>query len=140
MKFNFFLIIIIAITFLSCQTLNAQSYTTVTKSCGSCGRSVPNNSRIGDYCPYCGVRWGYENTKNTFRTQSQIRSSDASYYVRNERAYFQNTADFATQRNAYVIKGDAVFARIDRNGFVYVIYVNSFGQVTKGWLSKSDLE
>lgn len=30
---------------------NSQSY------CGACGRIVPNSSRIGDGCPYCGVIW-----------------------------------------------------------------------------------
>jgi predicted RNA-binding Zn-ribbon protein involved in translation (DUF1610 family) len=44
----------------------SQSYSTESKNCGSCGKSVSNNSRVGMYCPHCGVRWGYENeTKKT---------------------------------------------------------------------------
>jgi hypothetical protein len=36
--------------------------TAVSKSCGSCGRGVPSSSKVGDTCPHCGVRWGYETT------------------------------------------------------------------------------
>ena len=44
----------------------SQTYTTESKNCGSCGKSVSNNSRVGMYCPHCNVRWGYENeTKKT---------------------------------------------------------------------------
>jgi hypothetical protein len=30
------------------------------KRCDHCGRTVPSNSKVGDTCPYCGVRWGFE--------------------------------------------------------------------------------
>lgn len=45
--------------------IKAQSYTTRSKSCGSCGKQVSIHSKIGDYCPHCGVRWGYENERRT---------------------------------------------------------------------------
>ena len=45
--------------------IKAQSYTTQSKSCGSCGRKVANNSQVGMRCPHCGVRWGYENEHRT---------------------------------------------------------------------------
>lgn len=45
--------------------LKAQTYTTESKSCGSCGKAVSNNSRIGMTCPHCHVRWGYENETKT---------------------------------------------------------------------------
>lgn len=45
--------------------IKAQSYTTQSKSCGSCGKEVSIHSKIGDYCPHCGVRWGYENERRT---------------------------------------------------------------------------
>lgn len=45
--------------------IKAQSYTTQSKSCGSCGKQVSIHSKIGDYCPHCGVRWGYENERRT---------------------------------------------------------------------------
>ena len=50
--------------------IKAQSYTTQSKSCGSCGKQVSIHSKIGDYCPHCGVRWGYENERRTtYRSQ-----------------------------------------------------------------------
>ncbi|RZK05200.1 MAG: hypothetical protein EOO46_16015 [Flavobacterium sp.] len=46
----------------------AQTTTTVSKKCGKCGKSVSINSKIGDICPHCGVRWGYENSTTTSTT------------------------------------------------------------------------
>jgi hypothetical protein len=34
----------------------------VTKTCSQCGGAVAVTSKVGDYCPHCGVRWGYEKT------------------------------------------------------------------------------
>jgi DNA-directed RNA polymerase subunit RPC12/RpoP len=46
----------------------AQTYTqTVTKRCGRCGNEVSATARVGDVCPHCGVRWGYENSSTTTR-------------------------------------------------------------------------
>lgn len=43
------------------NSIFCQTTTTESKSCGSCGKKVSNNSKIGMTCPHCGVRWGYEN-------------------------------------------------------------------------------
>lgn len=68
MKYLLFLVILIgAITFNANDSF-AQTTTTVSKKCGKCGKSVSTNSRIGDICPHCGVRWGYENTTTTSTT------------------------------------------------------------------------
>ena len=40
------------------QPAVAQDY--VEKTCGNCGKVVPDDSEVGDYCPYCGAYWGYE--------------------------------------------------------------------------------
>lgn len=61
----------------------AQTYTTESKSCGSCGKAVSNNSKIGMRCPHCGVRWGYENetrTTNHNKTYKQPSNSYQSSY------------------------------------------------------------
>jgi predicted RNA-binding Zn-ribbon protein involved in translation (DUF1610 family) len=55
----------------------AQTYTTESKSCGSCHQSVSIYSKIGDYCPHCGVRWGYENT--TKKTKKSYEYSTPTY-------------------------------------------------------------
>jgi predicted RNA-binding Zn-ribbon protein involved in translation (DUF1610 family) len=52
---------------------NAQTYTTVSKSCGSCGGSVSEYSRTGQRCPHCGVIWGQETTKRSSRTTTKIK-------------------------------------------------------------------
>ena len=46
-------------------TLLLQAQTTVSKSCGKCHKPVSEYATIGDVCPHCGVRWGYENTSKT---------------------------------------------------------------------------
>src|SRR5687768_3101927 len=55
----------------------AQSYTTESKSCGSCGKSVSVNSRIGMYCPHCNVRWGYENQSKRTTNRNSYDTNDS---------------------------------------------------------------
>jgi hypothetical protein len=45
--------------------LGGSSTTLVSKNCSACGKQVPNSSQVGDTCPNCGVRWGYETTTYT---------------------------------------------------------------------------
>jgi len=44
------------------NSLSAQS----SKSCGSCHKAVSSYAKVGDYCPHCHVRWGYENTTTSY--------------------------------------------------------------------------
>jgi hypothetical protein len=32
----------------------------IVKRCGACKAEVPASSKVGDNCPHCGVRWGWE--------------------------------------------------------------------------------
>jgi predicted RNA-binding Zn-ribbon protein involved in translation (DUF1610 family) len=60
----------------------SQTYKTESKSCGSCYKAVSINSSIGDYCPHCGVRWGYENTtKSTKKTYNYPTYSPYDKYT-----------------------------------------------------------
>lgn len=34
--------------------------TRTVKRCGACKAEVPASSKVGDSCPHCGVRWGWE--------------------------------------------------------------------------------
>jgi endogenous inhibitor of DNA gyrase (YacG/DUF329 family) len=44
----------------------SQTYSsTTTANCGKCGKTVSSSAKVGDSCPYCGVRWGKENTTTT---------------------------------------------------------------------------
>ncbi|HNX98029.1 MAG TPA: hypothetical protein PKK12_10145 [Candidatus Aminicenantes bacterium] len=38
----------------------AATATTVSKSCGRCGKSVSSTAQAGDRCPHCGVVWDVE--------------------------------------------------------------------------------
>ncbi len=55
----------------------SQTYTTESKSCGSCGKEVSIYSRVGMTCPHCGVTWGRENetrqqTTNSYNYRNEI--------------------------------------------------------------------
>lgn len=39
------------------------TYTSVTASCGRCGRSVPSHLTAGDSCPHCAAYWSAESRK-----------------------------------------------------------------------------
>ncbi len=32
----------------------------IVKRCGACKAEVPASSKVGEHCPHCGVRWGWE--------------------------------------------------------------------------------
>ena len=56
-------------------TALGQTYQTSTTTCGNCQREV-RNAKVGNYCPYCKVKWGWENTEttkhNNYRTPEDI--------------------------------------------------------------------
>ncbi len=77
MKRFLFFIFILTVPVIFANHLSAQTYTTESKSCGSCHKPVSNNSRVGMTCPHCGVRWGYENEqrtthRDTYNTYSSV--------------------------------------------------------------------
>ena len=61
------------------------------------------------------------------------------YFVSSKRAYFHNTPDYTTKREAYLILGEEVDALIYKNNFVYIENKNSAGQISKGWLSLNEI-
>jgi serine/threonine protein kinase len=62
------------------------------------------------------------------------------YKVAVPRAYFYDKPDESTRRAAYLIPSNDVISALDeQNGFVYTEYTNPLGQVTKGWIKKTDL-
>lgn len=83
--------------------IKAQTYTTESKSCGSCGKKVSNNSRIGMTCPHCGVRWGYENETRTTReynlpSQGYTTYDTPSYYdYSNSFGFISSNANLRSQ-------------------------------------------
>lgn len=77
MKHILLLILILTGSLTAEDRLIAQSFTTESKSCGSCHKPVSNDSRVGMRCPHCGVRWGYENEQrstqyDTYKNYSSV--------------------------------------------------------------------
>lgn len=66
----------------------------------------------------------------------------SDYEVASERAYFFDKPDKATQRKAYLVKGEniTVFDDDFSSEFLYVEFENARGQISKGWIQRSNLE
>jgi serine/threonine-protein kinase len=86
---------------------------------------------------------------STSRTAKGIRSETVAkvdstlrprYKVRNI-AYFHDEPDESTKRKAFINHWNNAVLRPmnEKNGFIYVVYTNSEGQTSKGWLSKAEL-
>jgi len=37
----------------------------IIKRCGACKKEVPASSKVGDSCPHCSVRWGWEDNQKS---------------------------------------------------------------------------
>jgi serine/threonine-protein kinase len=64
-----------------------------------------------------------------------------SYTVTGPHVYFHNQPDESTRRNAFINRWNkAVLKPLDeKNGFVYIVYTNQWGQTSKGWMLKKHL-
>ncbi|HUR12059.1 MAG TPA: hypothetical protein VM012_11845 [Flavitalea sp.] len=64
------------------------------------------------------------------------------YTLSSGETHFYTRPDFSTRRRAFINHWNkAVINPIrEENGFIYIVYKNHQGQVSKGWLSKKDLK
>ncbi|WP_207425388.1 serine/threonine-protein kinase [Pedobacter sp. SYSU D00535] len=64
------------------------------------------------------------------------------YTLAVNKAYFHDQPDESTRRNAFLVHWNnaELTAVEEKNGFIYVVFFNTQGQVTKGWLRKKDLK
>jgi serine/threonine-protein kinase len=78
--------------------------------------------------------------ENAGNDNNENEGTSVRYKIRNK-AFFHNEPDAATRRNAFIVHwNNAVLKPLDeQNGFIYVVFTNHLGQVSKGWLSKEDL-
>jgi len=81
---------------------------------------------------------------NETAPDSSIReksNKSSGKYTVISKAYFYNTPDESTRREAYITHwNNAVLTPSDDiNGFVYIVYSNNKGQTSRGWLRKKDL-
>lgn len=51
---------------------------TVTKRCGDCGGAVSSGAHAGQYCPHCGVHWGFESSSKDVRRLYAPRQKKAA--------------------------------------------------------------
>lgn len=75
-------------------------------------------------------------------SESPAKAKPASQYMVISKAYFYNTPDESTRRNAFVVPANnAIINALDeQNDFIYVVFTNQLGQSSKGWLRKKDLQ
>jgi len=71
------------------------------------------------------------------------KPNPADRYKVISKAYFYNEPDESTRRNAFINHWNNSYARIEaedeKNGFIYVEFVNHLNQTSRGWLRKKDL-
>ena len=75
-------------------------------------------------------------------SEVQAKPKAAPQYMVISKAYFYNTPDESTRRNAFVVpSNNAIINALDeQNNFIYVVFTNQLGQSSKGWLRKKDLQ
>ena len=76
--------------------------------------------------------------------KTSIGKNIPAKYLVKVKTYFHNEADINTRRNTFLLPGNDAYSIItaldDKNGFIYVVFINHKGRTSKGWISKSDLE
>jgi eukaryotic-like serine/threonine-protein kinase len=64
------------------------------------------------------------------------------YTLAVNKAFFYSEPNLRTRRNAHLVhwNNPELTALDEKNGFIYVVFFNTAGEITKGWLRKSDLK
>lgn len=83
-----------------------------------------------------------KDTQQVKQETSEAPAKAAPQYMVISKAYFYNTPDESTRRNAFVVpSNNAIITALDeQDDFVYVVFTNQLGQSSKGWLRKKDLQ
>ena len=72
-------------------------------------------------------------------TPSKPLNNDVKYRV-TRTAFFHDLPNEGSRRNAYLPPNSEIVTTVkEKDGFIYVIYINSQGKPTKGWLLKKNL-
>ncbi len=82
-----------------------------------------------------------DNNKKDNRDLSENVNYRTTRYVINTKAYFYLKPDISTRIDLYLAKPNhtQLAPLKEENGFVYVVYTNTKGKNTSGWLNKKDL-
>ncbi len=100
----------------------SQTRTVTSATCGSCKKSVPASSKVGDRCPHCGVRWGYENKLQKTEYESPSHSNKDTFT--ND---YSNTGESMTIKIATLKSGptneSTTIGQIPNNASIFIIKV-----------------
>ena len=81
-----------------------------------------------------------EQSNSDFENTSYKSPSARQQYKVINNAYFYVTPDIKTRRNVYIIPGEEPVTSLnEKNGFVFVSFIDAEGKTTKGWILKKDL-
>ena len=130
-------------SFSSYSVPQTYSYTSVSKSCGSCGGAVSSDSRVGMRCPHCHVRWGYENT--TTSTTHTTRTIPTSGFATTSRSANLRTGASTNYDIICTMPENSIVKILGKDGnWVKVSfddYSGYYGSTTRiGWVSASLLD
>lgn len=83
-----------------------------------------------------------EDTQPVKQQPAEAPAKTLHQYMVTTKAYFYNTPDESTRRNAFVVPSNNAIlnASDEQNDFIYVEFKNQLGQSSKGWLRKKDLQ
>ena len=73
-------------------------------------------------------------------TSLDLHNGLSNYRVLSK-AYFYNSPDEKTRRNAFIVHwNNAILKPVEeKNDFIYIVFTNIWGQTSKGWIRKKDL-
>lgn len=99
--------------------MSSVAQTSTSKSCGSCHKPVSVSSKVGDYCPHCRVRWGYENTSTEYINQTSYTNTKSytNYEDMNSLAFVTSNSNL----RAYASTSASVLALIPAYSLVTIV-------------------
>lgn len=105
--------------------------------------STNNSSGNTNQDSYQQPKENSENADQQNKPQEPEKQTKPTHqYMVISKAYFYNSPDESTRRNAFVIPSNsAILTALDeQNDFIYVVFTNQLGQTSKGWISKASLQ
>ena len=77
-------------------------------------------------------------TANSYR--KTLKNKNNKYTVISLKAYFYKKPDKDYIKNAYLLYGEEIKSIKESTYYIYIIFKNIYGQTTKGWINKDDLQ
>lgn len=84
------------------------------------------------------VDYLFSSNSNNINSNSTTARNN-NFIVTSGRAYFHSESSSMTVRKAYITKGEIGRTVEQKDGFVYIRFTNTNGQLTKGWISINDI-